>query len=147
MTHPCLVSTDQSLSLTLKTRCLKDWSSKTNHLYNYLRDNNNLTPLQSSFIPVDSTVNQLTYLYNTICQALDHGKEVRAVFCDISKAFDRVWHAGLIHRLEAAGVSGAVLNWFGSYLSDRKQSCSPWCYFRLDLHFSWCPTGIYPGTN
>ena len=38
----------------------------------------------------DSTVNQLSYLYNTFCQALDAGKEVRAIFCDISKAFDRV---------------------------------------------------------
>ena len=38
----------------------------------------------------DSTVNQLSYLYNTFCQALDAGKEVRAILCDISKAFDRV---------------------------------------------------------
>ena len=60
------------------------------HLYNHLRDNNFLTALQSGFIPGDSTVNQLTYLYNVFCQALDSGKEVRAVFCDISKAFDRV---------------------------------------------------------
>ena len=72
-------------------------------------------------MPGDSTVNQLTYLYNTICQALDQGKEVRAVFCDISKAFDRVWHAGLIHKLQAAGVCGSVLNWFKNYLSNRKQ--------------------------
>ena len=103
------------------------------HLYNNLCDNNILTSLQSGFIPGDSTVNQLTYLYNTICQALDHGKEVRAVFCDISKAFDRVWHAGLINKLEAAGVTGAVLNWFRSYLSDRKQivlpgASSDWIY-------------------
>ena len=35
-------------------------------------------------------MNQLTYLYNTFCQAVDSGKEVSAVFCDVSKAFDRV---------------------------------------------------------
>ena len=104
------------------------------YLYNHLRDNNILTSLQSGFIPGYSTVNQLTYLYDTICQALDNGKEVRAVFCDISKAFDRIWHAGLIHKLEAAGVTGAVLNWFRSYLSDRKQrvvlpgASSDWIY-------------------
>ena len=56
-----------------------------------------------------------------ICQALDQGKEVRAVFCDISKAFDRVWHAGLIHKLQAVGVCGSVLKWFKNYLSNRKQ--------------------------
>ena len=46
---------------------------------------------------------------------------MRAVFCDISKAFDRVWHRGLIHKLNAAGVTGEVLAWFTNYLADRKQ--------------------------
>ena len=91
------------------------------HLYNHLYRNNLLTSLQSGFIPGDSTVNKLTYLYNTFCQALDVGKEVCVVFCEISKAFDRVWHAGLLLKLEAAGVTGEVLTWFKSYLSYRKQ--------------------------
>ena len=82
---------------------------------------NLLSSLQSGFIPGDSTVNQLTYLYNTFCQALDSGNEVRVVFCDISKAFDRVWHAGLLLKLEAAGVTGQVLEWFKSYLTNLKQ--------------------------
>lgn len=91
------------------------------YLYNHLHTNNLLSSLQSGFIPGDSTVSQLTYLYNTFCQALDSGKEVRVVFCDISKAFDRVWHHGLLSKLEAAGVTGDVLDWFKSYLSNRKQ--------------------------
>ena len=91
------------------------------HLFNHLQNNNMLSSFQSGFIPGDSTVNQLTYLYHTFCEALDAGKEVRAVFCDISNAFDRVWHAGLIHKLEAAGVAGEALLWFRNYLSDRLQ--------------------------
>ena len=92
------------------------------YLFNHLtRDNNLLSSLQSGFIPGDSTVNQLTFLYNTFCQALDSGKEVRAVFCDISKAFDRAWHAGLLLKLKTAGVAGSVLTWFKSYLSDIRQ--------------------------
>ena len=91
------------------------------HLYNHFRENNIITSFQSGFTPGDSTVNQLTYLYNTFCQALDSGKEVRVVFCDIKKAFDRVWHAGLIHKLKAAGISGSLLKWFVSYLADRRQ--------------------------
>ena len=78
------------------------------YLFNHLRDNNLLSSLQSGFLPGDSTVNQLTFLYNTFCQALDSGKQVRAVFCDISKAFDRVLHAGLRAKLQAAGVSGNI---------------------------------------
>lgn len=34
------------------------------------------------------------------------------MFCDISKAFDRVWHAGLIKANRVIGVSGSLLNWF-----------------------------------
>ena len=91
------------------------------YVFNHLQDNNLLSSLQSGFMPGDSTVNQLTYLFNTFYQALDTGKEVRAVFCDISKAFDRVWHSGLLHKLKEAGVTGEVLNWFKNYLTDRKQ--------------------------
>ena len=90
------------------------------HLYTHFYDNNIITSLQSGFIPGDSTTNQLTFLYDTFCQALDAGKEVRVVFCDISKAFDRVWHAGLLHKLQAAGVLGNLLRWFNSYLTNRK---------------------------
>ena len=72
-------------------------------------------------MPGDSTVNQLTVLYNIFCQALDANKEIRVVFCDISKAFDRVWHAGLLRKLDAAGVTGKLLNWSKNYLFDRKQ--------------------------
>ena len=109
------------------------------YLFNHLQDNNLLSSLQSGFIPGDSTINQLTFLYNTFCQALDSGKEVRAVFCDISKAFDRVWHSGLLYKLQAACVTGDVLNWFKSYLSDRKQrvvlpsTVSEWTFIRAGV--------------
>ena len=91
------------------------------HLYNHFHENQILTSLQSGFIPGDSTVNQLTFLYNTFSQSLDSGKEVRVVFCDVSKAFDRVWHEGLLLKLEAAGIKGSLLAWFRSYLTNRKQ--------------------------
>ena len=42
-------------------------------------------------------------------------------FCDISKAFDRVWHRGLLFKLSNIGIKDSLLNWFSSYLSDRKQ--------------------------
>ena len=46
---------------------------------------------------------------------------MRAVFLDISKAFDKVWHEGLIFKLKQNGVSGRLLKLFESYLSNRKQ--------------------------
>ena len=100
----CLYLPTFRLHASIVSKFLKDSCLKT--LFNHLQNNNILSSLQSGFILGDSTVNQLTYLYHTFCEALDAGKEVRAVFCDISKAFDCVWHAGLIHKLEAAGVAG-----------------------------------------
>ena len=91
------------------------------HLYNYISENQLLTPFQSGFVPGDSTTNQLLHTYHTFCEAVDSGKEVRAVFCDISKAFDRVWHRGLLYKLTRIGCSDEVTKWFTSYLSDRRQ--------------------------
>ena len=91
------------------------------HLYNYLLEHQILTPFQSGFVQGDSTTYQLLHTYHAFCNAVDSGKEVRAVFCDISKAFDRVWHRGLIHKLSGIGCSEGVTKWFSSYLTGRKQ--------------------------
>ena len=91
------------------------------NVYNYLQNNNLITARQSGFRPGDSTVYQLTHLYHLFCKALDEKKEVRIVYCDISKAFDRVWHKGLLFKLEKMGIGGDLLNWFKSYLANRQQ--------------------------
>ncbi|MCG7869883.1 MAG: hypothetical protein JAY74_26365 [Candidatus Thiodiazotropha taylori] len=91
------------------------------HVYNYVIENNLITPFQSGFTRNDSTTNQLLYLYHSFCEAVDRGKEVRVVFCDISKAFDRVWHKGLLFKLSSVGIKGNLLRWFSSYLSNRSQ--------------------------
>ena len=56
------------------------------HLYNYMVTNELVTHLQSGFREGDSTTNQLLHTYHTICEAVDKGKELRAVFCDIGRA-------------------------------------------------------------
>jgi hypothetical protein len=43
------------------------------------------------------------------------------VFCDFSKAFDKVWHRGLLHKLKAYEINGNLLDWFHSYLNEREQ--------------------------
>ena len=93
------------------------------HLYCNLNDNNLITSNQSGFIPGDSTTNQLLYLINIIHEAFDDPKslEVRAVFLDLSKAFDKVWHEGLLFKLRQIGVSDNLLGFFRSYLHNRKQ--------------------------
>ena len=94
-----------------------------NNLYNYLITNKLITKNQSGFCPGDSTTNQLLYLINEIHEAFNDPKclEIRSVFLDIAKAFDKVWHEGLIFKLQRNGVSGKLLKLLKNYLCDRKQ--------------------------
>ena len=60
---------------------------------------------------------------HTIFKAFDCNPplDVRSVYLDISKAFDRVWHDGLIYKLKRCSVSGQLLFLIQSFLKDRKQ--------------------------
>jgi hypothetical protein len=60
------------------------------HIHNYLLENNIIINNQSGFTKGDSAIYQLINITNDFSKALDEGKEVRVIFCDISKAFDRV---------------------------------------------------------
>ena len=90
-------------------------------LYEFLLEIRFLNDFQAGFRPRDSTVTQLTYIVHKIYEALEMGKKVRMVFLDFGKAFDKVWHKGLLYKLRSLGVKGPLLSWFCSYLSDRKQ--------------------------
>ena len=52
--------------------------------------------------------------------ALDDKNDVR-IFCDISKAFNRVWHQGLLYKLRNIPIKEHLLNWLANYFTDRKQ--------------------------
>ena len=93
------------------------------HLYNFFEFNHLITKKQSGFRPGDSTTNQLIDFVNEIHKSFDDKKslEVRAVFLDISKAFDKVWHPGLLFKLKQNGIDGRLLTLLTSYLTDRKQ--------------------------
>ena len=94
-----------------------------NHLYNHLTTHHLITKNRSGFRPGDSTTNQLIDLVNEIHHAFDNTKSlgVRAIFLDISKAFDKVWHDGLIFKMRQNGVSGRLLKLFQDYLRNRNQ--------------------------
>jgi hypothetical protein len=51
----------------------------------------------------------------TIISNLDIGKDIRFIFCDISKAFNRVWHTGLLYKLRKIGIDGNLLSWVTDY--------------------------------
>ena len=101
--------------------------------------NNLLSPNQSIFRPEDSYINQLLSINHEILSAFDIRLEVREIFLDISKAFDKVWHDGLIFKLRQNGICGETINILEDFLSDRKQrvalngQCSSWTDIRAGV--------------
>ena len=105
-----------------------------NPIFEYLEKNSLLCPNQSGFRPFDSCENQLLSIVHDIYANFDQHPtlEMRANFLDISKAFDKVWHEGLLFKLEHIGISGNLLSLLKSFLSNRFQQvvlngqCSSW---------------------
>ena len=59
-------------------------------------ENKLISSSQFGFKPGDSCINQLLSIAHEICSSFDEGLEVRSVFVDISKSFDKAWHGGVI---------------------------------------------------
>ena len=103
----------------------------SNKLRRFLFENKKIHDFQFGFRPKSSTLDALTVSTQKWEDAMDKQKEVRVVSLDISRAFDKVWHPGLIAKLEEAGVSGPLLNWLINFVSGREQCvvldgvCSP----------------------
>ena len=62
-------------------------------------DNNILIEQNSGFIRKDSTVNHILKIVHQIYQDINSGKDTCIIFLDVSKAFDIVWHKGLLFKL------------------------------------------------
>ena len=92
-----------------------------NEMFTSFTENNLISPNQSGFRPGDSCVNQLLAITHEIYKSFNEGFEVRGVFLDISKAFDKVWHEGLLLKLKQNGISGNLLKLLRDFLSYRKQ--------------------------
>ena len=80
-----------------------------------------ITERQAAYLKGDSTISQLLYIIHQIRTSWGKGNLCHGVFLDISSAFDKVWHKGLLAKLEQIGMSNTVLKLFEEYLSNRKQ--------------------------
>ena len=78
------------------------------------------TYFQYGFKSSRSTADLLTVVSVRNARVFNRSEAIRAVTLDISKAFDRVWQAGLLHKLESYGISGQVFGLISSFLNNRQ---------------------------
>ena len=90
-------------------------------LLDHCIENNVISHKQAAYLKGDSTVNQLLYIVHKIRMSWTKGDITHGIFLDVKSAFDKVWHKGLLAKLEQINISGNLLNLFQSYLTNRKQ--------------------------
>ena len=90
-----------------------------NKIVDHLETCDLFSGFQYGFRSSPSTADLLTVVSDRIARAFNKSGATRAVALDISKAFDRVWHAGLLHKRKSYGISGQIFGLISSFLSNR----------------------------
>lgn len=90
-------------------------------LMSHLREHNLIAKEQHGFVTKRSCTTNLLETADIISFSLAKKKSVDLLFLDFAKAFDKVDHTLLLHKLKAYGIEGNLLSWFSSFLSNRSQ--------------------------
>ena len=90
-----------------------------NEIFSLFIENDLISQNKSDFEPVDTCTNQLLSITLEIFKSFDDGWEVRGVFLDISKTFEKVWHEGLLLKLRLKRISGNLLKFMEDFLEIR----------------------------
>jgi hypothetical protein len=107
---------------------------------------NNISSSQHGFVPKHSIQTNLLLYHNYLVKALDQGFQVGTIYTDFQKAFDKVNHNLLYHKLKNFGIGGNFLKWLFSYLSDRTQVIKIMSYVSDDYSvLSGVPQGSHLG--
>ena len=88
---------------------------------NHLNTHTLLLKSQHGFTKGKSCLTNLLSFLEDVTKAIDEGKPLDVIYLDFSKAFDKVPHKRLLHKIESHGISGNVAAWIGEWLCDRKQ--------------------------
>ena len=88
--------------------------------YSFLQEQGLLYNSQYGFRSAHSCENAITELIGHVIKSKELGKPTAALFLDLSKAFDTLIHSVLLKKLEIYGIRGPLLDWYCSYLSQRK---------------------------
>ena len=91
-----------------------------NRIVDHLEKCGLFSDFQYGFRSSRSTADLLTVVSDRIARPFNRSGATQAVALDICKAFDRVWHAGLLHKLKSYGISGQIFGLISSFLSNRQ---------------------------
>jgi len=89
-------------------------------LYKFIEDSKFLVKQQSGFRNNRGSADSLLFFTQKISESLNKGKKACGIFFDISKAFDKVWHNGLIYKLIKLNVPSYIIKYLVDFLKDRK---------------------------
>ena len=89
-------------------------------LYKILEERGVIVKEQSGFRSRRGATDNLIFFTQKIAEATSRRKKVCGIFFDIAKAFDKVWHAGLLHKLNNLEIPFYLINYIKRFLSNRK---------------------------
>jgi len=92
-----------------------------NRLYQYVHTDAILAPEQFGFRKESNIEKAIFSLTDSVLTSLNLRQQIGGIFCDLSKAFDCVSHEILLEKLRHYGIRGVSLNWFKTYITNRKQ--------------------------
>ena len=92
----------------------------THRLYGFAEHFNLIDKEQEEFRRFRGTVDALLRLTQDIIDGFNKKESTAALFIDIEKAYDSIWHEGLLYKLKELGIRGRVWEWIKSFLNDRK---------------------------
>ena len=90
-----------------------------NRIVDHLEKCGLFSDFQYGFRSSRSTSDLVIVVSNRIARVFNSSGATRAVALDIFKAFDRVWHAGLLNKFKSYGISGQIFRLISSFLSNR----------------------------
>ena len=96
----------------------------SSRLLYFLDSNNILSKWQFGFRSSHSTIHPMVHFLKKVTESLNKKTHTISIFCDLKKVFATCDHNILFLKLEKYGVRGNELNWFRSYLTNRKQFVS-----------------------